>query len=146
MNEPNPPKDSPKEARRYPTTGTFVVLLITLWALNIADTFQTLFLKTSGFLAQEANYFIDFFLTEGHLQFFSAKILALILVTSVLARGWRDRRGLNIGSSHYNQGQVQRTIALLLMAGVIYYIIIVALPFVALTLSGLFAPPEQAAL
>ena len=146
MTQPPHPKSTSQKPPRKPTTGTFAILLVTLWALNIADTFQTIFLKVSGFLAHEANYFIDFFLSEGHLQFFSAKILALILVTSVLVRGWRDRRGLNMGSSHYNQEQVQRTIALLLMAGVIYYIIIVVLPFVALTLSGLFAPPEQAAL
>jgi hypothetical protein len=126
---------------RVPTTGTFIVLLVTLWALNLADTFQTLYLKESGFLAKEANYFIDYFLSEGRAEFLGAKILALILVSSILGRGWFDRRGCTLGGHCWELPLVRRAIILLLSAGVIYYIIIVAFPFFALTISGLFNPP-----
>lgn len=125
-----------------PPTGTFIALLITLWALNFADIFQTLYLKESGFLAQEANNFIAFFLNSGVVQFFGAKVLALILVTSVLSRGWFDRRGMKFGGKHYSPLNVRQSISVLLVGGVIYYTLIVLLPFILLSISGLFAPIE----
>lgn len=124
----------------YPTTGMFIILLITLWALNLADTFQTIFLKESGHLAQEANYFIDFFLSKSTLAFIAAKILALILISSVLIRGWIDKKGIKLGAAHYPREAVRNSIYFMLVAGVIYYTIIVIFPFTALLLSGSFQP------
>jgi hypothetical protein len=128
-----------KPPLRVPTTGAFIILLIVIWALNLADTFQTLYLKQSGFLAEEANWFIDFFLKEGRAQFFLAKVLALILITSILVRGWIDKKGIRIFSIQYSQNQARAAIYFLLAAGAIYYIFIVGFPFVALLISGLFA-------
>jgi len=124
-------------------TGTFFILLITLWALNVADIFQTLYLKYSGLLAEEANYFIDFFLKKGGAPFFWAKVLALLLVTSILCRGWFDRKGIVFGSTHYSREQGRRSILMLLIAGVIYYTLIVIFPFIALVMSGLFISGNQ---
>ncbi len=128
----------PIRVRRIPTTGSFWVLIITLWALNLADTYQTLYLKSTGFLAQEANYFIDFFLREGVWQFVFAKVLALILVTSIIARGWFDRKGISFFRVEYSRDQARAAIHFLLTAGVIYYIFIVGFPFAAMLLSGMF--------
>ena len=121
-----------------PATGAFIILVLTLWALNLADIFQTLYLKESGFLAQEANWFIDFFLKEGKTPFFLAKLLALILITSMLLRGWFDRRGIRLFRAAYTQEQARAAIYFLLAAGVMYYIFIVGFPFVAMLISGLF--------
>ena len=122
------------------------ILLITLWALNLADLFQTVYLKETGFLAKEANYFVDFFLKSGHLQFFLAKILALVLITSILLRGWFDRRGIKLGANRYTREQVRSSLQFLLIAGIIYYVLIVGFPFFAMAISGLFTAPEQASL
>jgi len=130
----------PVPTGRIPSTGTFIVLLIVLWVLNFADIFQTLYLKESGFLAKEANLFINFFLEKGHVEFLLAKILALVLITSILIRGWADRKGCVIGGYCWKPHILKRAIILLLNAGVIYYILIVAFPFFAMTLSGLFEP------
>jgi hypothetical protein len=126
-----------------PSTGTFVILLITLWALNFADIFQTLYLKQSGMLALEANYFVDFFLRKGGAPFFWAKVLALVLVTSMLIRGWIDRKGISVGNLQFTPESGRRAIQLLLIAGVLYYTLIVVFPFIALAMSGLFASTDQ---
>lgn len=129
--------------RQGPTTGAFFILLITLWALNLADIFQTLFLKHSGLLAVEANYFINFFLAKGVAPFFWAKMLAMILVTLMLFRGWFDKDGITFGSAHYEPTQVRGAIYFLLVSVVIYYTLIVGFPFFAMLLSGMFTSPEQ---
>jgi hypothetical protein len=138
--------DSPTKPHRGPTTGSFVILLVTLWALNLADIFQTLYLQASGMLAQEANYVMGFFLHGGPLRFLLAKVFALILITSILSRGWSDRRGIKMGGAHYSLSQVRASIYLLLAAGVVYFTLIVVLPFIVLVLSGLFTVPEQPSL
>ena len=132
-----------QKAGRMPATASFMILLITLWALNLADIFQTVYLKESGFLAQEANYFVDFFLREGRAVFFFAKVLALILITSMLCRGWFDKHGLKLGTIFYPPDQVRKSIHLLLVSGVIYYTLIVGFPFFAMLIAGMFASPEQ---
>jgi hypothetical protein len=124
---------------KNPTFGTFILLLLTLWALNIADIFQTLYLKQSGILQQEANFFIDYFLREGVTPFFWAKALALAFVTSVLMRGWFDKKGLKFQNALYTPDQVRRSIHNLLLILNIYYILIVVFPFVALAIAGLFS-------
>jgi len=121
-----------------PGVGAFALLLITLWALNLADIFQTLYLKESGLLAQEANFFIDFFLKEGRLPFIGAKILALILITLILVRGWNSKDGIKMRGANYDMIQVRRAIYFLLSAGVFYYTVIVVFPFVAMLLAGAF--------
>jgi len=123
---------------KVPGTGTFWILLLTLWALNLADIFQTLYLKESGFLAQEANLFIDFFLREGAWQFFGAKVLALVLVTLILSRGWFDATGIKFQGTQYSQLQVRKAISFLLSVGVLYYVVIVVFPFIAMLISGFF--------
>lgn len=130
--------DIVKPPFRVPGTGAFIILLITLWALNLADIYQTLYLKQSGLLAEEANWFIDFFLKEGRTPFFLAKILALILITSIVIRGWIDQKGIRLLNIQYTQGQARAAIYFLLSAGVIYYIFIVGFPFAAMLVSGLF--------
>ena len=127
-----------KPPLRVPTTGAFITLLITIWALNLADIYQTLYLKESGFLAEEANWFIDFFLKEGRAPFFLAKLLALILITSILIRGWIDQRGIKLFNIQYDQAQARAAIYFLLGAGAVYYIFIVGFPFVAMLISGMF--------
>jgi hypothetical protein len=128
----------PQQSPTVPSTGIFWMLLITLWALNFADTMQTLYLNETGFLAQEANLFMDFFLKEGRLSLFGAKILALLLVSLILGRGWFDLNGITMQGRRYTQDQVRRAISFLLSAGVIYYILIVVFPFIAMFISGFF--------
>jgi hypothetical protein len=123
-----------------PSTAVFIILLITLWGLNLADTFQTIYLATSGMLQQEANYFINFFLLKGPATLFLVKILALILITSMLIRAWVDKRGLKIFGIQYTLNQVRATVQFMLTAGAIYYILIVFFPFFALWISGSFSP------
>jgi len=125
---------------KVPSTASFVVLLVTLWALNLADTYQTLYLKESGFLAREANVFIDFFLKEGRWEFLLAKVLALMLVTSILIRGWNHGEGIRLFRIEFSREQARAAMHFLLMAGVTYYIFIVGFPFIALLLSGAFTP------
>jgi hypothetical protein len=136
-------KNNHDDRRDAPSTTTFVILLITLWALNFADIFQTLYLKQSGMLASEANYFVDFFLKEGGAPFFWAKCLALVLVTSILIRGWVDRKGISVGSMRFTPESGKKAIQFLLLAGVFYYSIIVIFPFIALVMSGLFSSQYQ---
>ena len=132
---------------RNPATSTFIILLVVLWALNLADIFQTLYFKEAELLAMEANYFIDFFLKEGRGPFIWAKLLALILITSFLCRGWFDKRGCVVLGHSYEPPLLKRAIMLLLTAGTIYYIIIVGFPFFAMLISGFLTPPiEQAVL
>jgi hypothetical protein len=146
MSRSNAACEKPIPSAHVPTTGAFVILLLTLWSLNLADLFQTVFLKESGFLAQEANFFVDFFLREGRAAFFLSKVLALVLISSILIRGWFDKRGVLLGNYRYDRDKVRSSIHFLLVAGVIYYIVIVAFPFIALALSGLFTPVGEAAL
>jgi len=121
-----------------PSTGTFIVLLVVLWALNFADIFQTLYLKETGLLEQEANFFINFFLKEGRAPFIGAKVLALILITLMLVRGWNSTTGIRTRGVNYNPTQVRQAINFLLSAGVFYYTLIVVFPFIAMLLAGVF--------
>ena len=146
MNQSSVLPEEPTISKRVPSTATFILLLLTLWALNLTDVFQTLFLKESGFLAAEANMFVDFFLKGGRAPFFLSKVLALILITSILARGWFDKRGIRLNNYHYDRDKVRASIHFLLVAGVIYYILIVAFPFIVLALSGLFSSAGEATL
>ncbi len=134
---------SSKPVQRAPAIGTFVVLLAVLWALNLVDTFQTMFLKESGFLAIEANLVMGIFLNKGTATLFIVKVLALILITSMLVRGWFTRREIVLAGTRYGTDQIRRAIILLLTAGAIYYIIIVALPFILLILTGVLVPPVE---
>jgi hypothetical protein len=133
----------PGKSEDAPTLGSFVLLLVTLWSLNLADIFQTMYLKQSGFLASEANYVADFFLKGGGAPFFWAKVLALVLITSILVRGWFDKKGIKVGSARYTTVQVRQSIQFMLVAGIIYYTLIVVFPFVAMTMAGMFVAPEQ---
>ena len=128
---------------RIPATSTFIILLVLLWALNLADIFQTLYLKETEILAMEANYFIDFFLREGRGPFIGAKLLALVLITSFLFRGWFDKRGCTVLGYCYELPLLRRAIVLLLISGTIYYIIIVAFPFFAMLISGYLTPSTE---
>ena len=121
-----------------PPTGTFILLLVVLWALNLADIFQTLYLKETGLLEQEANFFIDFFLKEGRAPFIGAKVLALILITLMLVRGWNSTTGITMRGGNYNPTQVRQAIYFLLSAGVFYYTLIVVFPFLAMLIAGVF--------
>jgi hypothetical protein len=125
-------------AVRAPSTAAFIILLVTLWALNLADIFQTLYLKESGFLQQEANYFIDYFLKEGRLPFFGAKFFALLLISLILFRGWFDKSGLTFLGRHYDRDKARGSIQFLLSIGVLYYTAIVFFPFLAMFISGMF--------
>ncbi len=121
-----------------PSTGKFWLLLVVLWALNLADIFQTLYLKESGFLAEEANQYVDFFLKEGRPEFIGFKILALMLISLILARGWYDKRGMRIFSSYYPRDKARSSIQFLLSVGVFYYVVIVVFPFIAMFIAGMF--------
>ncbi len=120
------------------TVGNFVLLLFLLWVLNLADIFQTLYLKESGFLEQEANFFIDVFLREGRGPFIGAKVMALILITLILVRGWIRPMGMMFLGKEQTQEQVKISIIFLLSAGVVFYTIIVFFPFLAMLISGSF--------
>ena len=133
-----PQSDTKGESRKPPSAGSFWLLIVTLWALNLADIYQTIGLKEAGFLGLEANYFVDFFLRQGNAPFFFAKLLALILITSILVRGWFDSDGIRFLKAKYTQEQVQGAISFLLIAGVCYYVVIVGFPFIALLASGMF--------
>jgi len=126
--------------RQIPSTGSFIILIIVLWALNLADIFQTLYLKNSELLEQEANWFINYFLQSGPRAFIGAKVLALVLITLILVRGWFDKKGLQLYGKFYEQVQVRCTLHFLLLAGVLYYTIIVIFPFVGMFLAGYFTP------
>jgi len=127
-----------RTAHPAPSTGAFLILLVTLWALNLADIFQTLYLKEVGLLASEANIFIDFFLKGGRGYFFLAKLLALVLISLILVRGWLDRGGIKMYGTTFSQADVRKAIHFLLSAGVVYYTVIVIFPFIAMLLSGFF--------
>ena len=137
MQDPSAKVNSGKSGRG-PSTGSFVILLVTLWALNLADMFQTLYLKSSGLLAEEANAFINFFLREGHVYFIGAKVLAMFLISLILVRGWNSKTGLIIFRDRYDLMSARKAINFLLSAGVIYYILIVIFPFIAMYVSGSF--------
>lgn len=123
---------------RVPSTATFVILLITLWGLNLADAFQTIYFETNGMLAQEVNYFIDFFLKKGTGIFLGIKILAMILITIMLIRGWNDKTGIKVFRTQYSRDNVRSSMLLMLTVGNIFYVIVVSFPFVALFASGSF--------
>jgi hypothetical protein len=122
------------------STSTFFILVVTLWCLNIADLSQTLYLKHAGLLGEEVNKFIQLFLDESSRAFIAAKLLALILITSILLRGWFDQSGVKTYGVKYSMEQVRRTINLMLTTGVIYYVLIVGFPFIGMLMSGYFNP------
>jgi uncharacterized membrane protein len=99
-----------------------------------------MYLSSSGMLSQEANWFINFFLLKGPAVLLLVKVLALILISSMLIRGWNDCRGIKVLDAQYNRDQVRAAIQFMLTIGIIYYVIIVAFPFVALLVSGSFNP------
>lgn len=123
---------------RAPSTAVFVILLITLWGLNLADAFQTIYFATNGMLAQEVNYFIDFFLKKGTGIFLDIKVLAMILISIMLIRGWNDKTGIKVLRTQYSRDDVRSSMLLMLTVGNIFYIIVVSFPFVALFSSGSF--------
>ncbi len=125
---------------RVPSTAAFVILLITLWGLNLADAFQTIYLATSEMLAQEANFFIEFFLNKGPVFVLIIKILAMIFITTMLIRGWNDKQGIKVFRIQYSRDDVRNSILLMLTAGIIFYIVVVIFPFIALVASGSFNP------
>jgi hypothetical protein len=125
---------------RVPSTAAFVILLITLWALNLADAFQTIYFATNDMLAQEANFFIDFFLKKGPGFVLIIKILAMIFITIMLIRGWNDKKGIKVFRIQYSRDDVRNSILVMLTAGIIFYIVVVIFPFVALFASGSFNP------
>lgn len=123
---------------RVPSTAAFVILLVTLWGLNLADAFQTIYLATSGMLAQEANYFIDFFLKKGPVFVLIIKVLAMIFITTMLIRGWNDKQGIKVFRTQYSRDNVRNSMLLMLTVGNIFYVVVVIFPFIALVASGSF--------
>ena len=126
------------ERLNKPLLGGFYLYLILLWLLNIADIIQTILLSKSGNLKQEANPFMDFFLAADSRMFIYAKFAALLLITAMVIRGYMDKKGTTIGSIYYSPDDMKRAIVFLLGAGVIYYLIIVLIPFITLILFLLF--------
>ena len=112
--------------------GGFFLFLVLLWLLNIADVIQTVLLSEGGHLKKEANFFMDFFLSRDWRFFILGKMLPLILVTAMVVRGYFDKKGTNVGGHHYTPMEMRRAITFLLAAGVVYYLIIVLIPFLTL--------------
>ena len=125
---------------KKPSTGVFLIQLVTLWCLNLADTFQTSYLAANSMLEHEVNYMIRYVLLKGTLSLFLVKVLALILISSMLIRGWMDIRGVQILDARYSRDQVRAAIQVMLTFGIIYYVVIVVFPFLALLVSGSFNP------
>ena len=115
-----------------PVFCSFYIYLILLWLLNVADTIQTLMLKSGGHLKEEANFFINYFLAYDGELFIFAKLSALIFITAMLLRGYYDKHGTTIGGHYYSPDELRRFIVLLLGGGVVYYLIIVLMPFIVL--------------
>ena len=118
-----------------PFIGVFYLYLALLWLLNIADVIQTLMLSQGGHLKLEANQIMNVFLQMDWRIFVLAKLLSMALVTVMLVRGYHDNKGTSIGGIKYSHQDVKRTIVLLLAAGVVYYLIIVLIPFVTILIS-----------
>ena len=119
-----------------PLLSSFFVYLILLWLLNIADIFQTLMLKRGGNLKTEINFFINYFLASDEWIFVLAKLSALLFITAMLLRGYYDRKGTNIGGTYYSPSNMQRAITFLVGAGVVYYLVIVLMPFAVLMIEN----------
>ena len=118
--------------------GGFYFYLSLLWLLNIADIIQTVTLSQGGNLKQEANQFMDFFLTHDWRIFILAKMLPLILVTAMVIRGYYDKKGTKIGGRQYTPDEMRKAIVFILAAGVVYYLIIVLMPFATILLGAVF--------
>ena len=126
-----------------PSPQNFFIYLGLLWILNAADIWQTLALKYSGNLASEANQLVNHVLAKGPLYFISFKVLAIILVSSVLTRGYFHNKGIKVGETQFSPDQVRTTILFLLICAIVYYLIVVFLPLIIILLT--FRPPEEAA-
>jgi hypothetical protein len=117
---------------------SFYIYIGLLWVLNVADMFQTLMLKAGGHLKEEANVFVEYFLSYDWELFIVAKLCAMVLITAMLLRGYHDERGTTIAGNYYSPDEMRRFIILLLSGGVIYYLFIVMMPFMVLLVGHLF--------
>jgi hypothetical protein len=124
-----------------PVIGGFYLYLILLWLLNLADISQTVMLSRGGHLKQEANPFMDFFLSSDKRIFIIAKLFALTLITAMVVRGYTDKKGTTVGGNYYSPTDMKRAITFLLGAGVLYYLIIVLIPFITLIFTLFFGHP-----
>jgi len=113
----------------------FFIYLGLLWILNIIDSWQTLSLKISGQLASEANQYINYLLNKGPVYFISFKMLAIILVTMILVRGYFDSKGIKLGDTFFTTNQVRTAIQFMLILANIYYLFVVYIPLTMVLLS-----------
>lgn len=118
-----------------PFVGAFYLYLALLWLLNIADVIQTLMLSQGGHLKLEANQFMNIFLQMDWRLFIIAKFVPMMLVSVMLIRGYTDNKGTKIGGIEYTHEDVRHAILLLLATGVVYYLIIVLIPFITILIS-----------
>lgn len=118
--------------------GGFYLYLALLWLLNIADIIQTVTLSQGGNLKREANVFMEFFLNHDWRIFIVAKILPLMLVTVMVIRGYYDKKGTKINGRNYTPEEMRKAIVFLLAMGVVYYLIVVFIPFVTILLGFIF--------
>ncbi len=123
-----------------PSRRKFFIYLGLLWILNAADAWQTMALQKGGNLASEANRFIDYFLVKGPVYFVIFKLLAVFLISLMLIRGFFYSSGLKVGDTRFSPEQVRTAIQFLLVVAIIYYLFIVYLPFVIITLTYYNAP------
>jgi hypothetical protein len=126
-----------------PSWRKFFIYLGLLWILNAADIWQTTALKHSGQLATEANQLIEHILMKGPVYFIGFKILAVILVTLVLIRGYFDINGFSIGDTHFSAEQVRTAIQFLLILAILYYLFVVYLPLMIVVAT--FNPVQEVA-
>jgi len=126
-----------------PSLENFFIYLGLLWILNAADVWQTMALKYSGSLASEANQLVDYVLIKGPIYFISFKVLAIILVSSVLIRGYFHNQGIKLGETQFSPDQVRAAIIFLLICSIVYYLVVVFFPLIVILLT--FSPPGEAA-
>ena len=126
-----------------PSPRNFFIYLGLLWILNAADIWQTMALKYSGNLASEANQLVNHVLAKGPLYFISFKVLAIILVSSILIRGYFHNQGIKVGETQFSPDQVRTAILFLLICAIIYYLIVVFFPLMIILIT--FRPPEEVA-
>ena len=118
--------------------GRFFLYLVLLWLLNIADIIQTVTLSQGGNLKAEVNVFMDFFLSHDWRIFILAKMLPLLLVTAMVIRGYYDKKGTTVLGRQYTAEEMRNAIVFLLGVGVVYYLIVVLIPFATIILGLIF--------
>lgn len=126
-----------------PNLRKFFIYLGLLWILNAADAWQTMALKYGGHLAAEANLLMDHVLAKGPLYFISFKLLAVLLISLVLIRGYLHNNGLKVGNATFDPEQVKTAIMFLLVCAIVYYLAVVFLPLIIIVTT--FNPPEEVA-